>query len=308
MRLWALLVLAAACARGGEIRGAALLARPTPRIVTWGDELRAWPLSGGPPATLRAGTNHGSGGCAVDANEDGLDDLLLHDRAGRMVLLAAPAFEPRVVEAETEFADCAAFMLGGQRGAVVTHLYAQPRFYLFPAFEYKELYSIYTASEQGGLLAHDVDRDGLPDLFLGNYWMRNPGRLDEAWRLFAINTIHDTPQAARAALALWRGRTLFWAESLAAEARIRVFTPPPDVRQLWVEHRLPPLDQPRALLAVREGVLIGHAGGIVLEAPAGKGWRRSPVEQGFAVLRLFAARGAVWAVTPSEVRRVYLRR
>lgn len=310
MRFWALCLLAAAVAKGGEIRGAALLERPRPRLVTWGDQLLEWRLDGKAPRVLKAQAGYGPGGCAADVDGDGRDDLLVQERPGpgRLLWLRAPDWTARTAEAETELADCLPFTLAGRRGVVLTHLYAQARFYLFPNFDYKELYSIYTASEQGGLLAHDVDGDGLLDLFLGNYWMRNPGQLDVAWRLFAVNAFHDTPRAARAALALWKGRTLFWAESLAERARIVAFTPPADVKQLWVEHRLEPLDEPRAVLAHEAGVLIGHANGVVLESPEDDGWKRTVVATGFPVLKLIAAGGKVWAVTPSDVRRVYLRR
>ncbi len=310
MRFWALCLLAAALVKGGEIRGAALLEHPRPRIFTWGDQLLEWNLDGAPPNIRDNRAGYGPGGCAADVDGDGLEDLLVQERPGpgRMLWLRMPLWTGKTVEPETEFADCLPFTLAGRRGVVMTHLFSQARFYLFPHFEYKELYSIYTASEQGGLLAHDVDGDGLADLFLGNYWMRNPGRLDVAWRLFAVNAFHDTPQAARAALELWQGRTLFWAESRARQARIAAFTPPADVRQLWIEHRFAPLDQPRALLARREGVLIGHAGGVVLESPEGDGWKRTEIAAGFPVLKLFAVRDEVWAVTPADVRRVYLRK
>jgi hypothetical protein len=57
-------------------------------------------------------------------------------------------------------------------------------------------------------------------------------------------------------------------------------------------------------LATKEGVFIGHAGGIVLEAAG----TRTEITTGFAVLKLFDVGGAVWAVTPKDVRRVYPRR
>ncbi|MBI4892728.1 MAG: hypothetical protein HY821_19040 [Acidobacteria bacterium] len=309
MRFAAILLALAGAAWGEEIRGAAVLHSPQ-RIVTWGDRLLEWDLSGGRPRVLSGKAGFGPGGCAADVDGDGREDLLVQEKPGlgALLWLKAPRWTARAVEAETDFQDCLPFTLGGRRGVLLPHLHAQLRLYLFPGFESKELYSIYTASEQEGLLAHDVDGDGLEDLFLGNYWVRNPGALDVAWRLFAINLFQDTPKAARAAFALWRNGKLFWAESAARQARIAVFTPPQDVKQLWLEQRLAPLDEPKALAAVAEGVLIGHADGVVLEEPAEGGWRRTEIARGFAVLKLFAVDGAVWAVTPSEVRRVYPRK
>ncbi len=310
MRLAFAVLVVAGVLRGEEIRGAALLEHPRPRIITWGGRLLEWDLRGGRPRVLLAQAGFGPGGCAADVDGDGQDDLLVQQRpgTGALLWLRAPEWKTQVVETETEFQDCLAFTLGGRRGVLLPHLHAQLRFYLVPGFEYKELYSIYTASEQEGLLAQDVDGDGRQDLILGNYWVKNPGALDVAWRLFAINLFHDTPTAARAALALWQGRTLFWAESAARQARIAAFTPPEDVRQLWVETRLAPLDEPRAMAAVAEGVLIGHRNGVVLEQPRGGAWRRTEIATGFAVLKLFAVKGEVWAVTPGDVRRVYPRR
>jgi len=300
---------AALCAASltAQIRGAAIISKPRPLIITWGDQLLAWDLSGKPPTVLRGRAGFGPGGCAADVNNDGRDDLLVQQRPGPSPFLAliAPRWTPRIVERETDFRDCMPFAIDGRRGVLIPHLHTQLRFYLFTGFGYKELYSIYTPSEQGGLLVYDVDRDGLSDLFIGNYWMKNPGKLDVAWRLFAINTIHDTPTAATAALGLWRGDTLIWAEASARKARIAAFTPPPDREQLWIEHRLPPLDEPRAVLVHDDGVFIGHASGVVLERPENGTWRRTAVASGFPVLKLFWVRDAVWAVTPSGVRRVY---
>ena len=304
------LLLLALTPAWGEIRGAARLSRPRQATLTWGTRLELWPDTGGKPRVLLRGTDFGPGGCVADVDGDGRDDLLVqeHPGASRMLWLKAPRWTATVVEPETDFHDCLEFTLDGRRGVLVPHFHAQLRLYLFPKFDYKELYSIYTASEQGGLLAHDVDGDGLEDLFIGNYWMRNPGRLDVAWRLFAVNVFHDTPTAARAALGLWQDRMLVWAETTAERARIVAYTPPQDRKQLWLERRLEPLDRPRTVLVQPEGVFIGHAGGVVLEEPAGEGWRRREISLRGPVLRLLPGRSGVVAVSPSGVWLAYPRR
>ena len=290
------------------IRGAALLAQPLPAILTWGSELQSWPLTGGAPTTLLVKRDFGPGGCIADVDGDGRDDLLVQEHPGvsRFLWLKAPDWSPHVIEAATDFTNCLPFTLAGKRGVLIQHLHSQVRFYLFPRFEYKELYSIYTASQQGGLLAHDVDGDGLTDLFVGNYWMKNPGVLDVAWRIFAINLWHETPTAARAALALWNHRSLVWAASADKDARVAVFHPPPDVKQLWTEQRLAPLDQPRAILAHPQGIFIGHAAGVALESPAAGGrWRRTTISRIPRIIQLINWRDNVIAVSPEGIHWIY---
>lgn len=294
-----------------EIRGAALLEKPAPAILTWGSQLQSWPLSGAPPTTLLDHRDFGPGGCIADVDGDGRDDLLVQEHPGvsRFLWLKAPDWSPHVIEAATDFTNCLPFTLAGKRGVLIQHLHSQIRFYLFPTFEYKELYSIYTASQQGGLLPHDVDGDGLTDLFVGNYWMKNPGALDVAWRIFAINAWHDTPTAARAALALWQDRRLVWAASLDHQARVAVFEPPPDVKQLWIEQRLAPLDEPRAILAHPHGLFIAHAGGVALEKAIVNGaWTRSTISRIPRVLQLINWHGSVIAVSPDGVHWIYPRK
>jgi hypothetical protein len=286
-----------------EIRGAALLAKPDPAILTWGARLQSWPLTGAAPTTLLAHRDFGAGGCIADVDSDGLDDLLVQEHPGvsRFLWLQAPNWTPHTIENETDFTNCLPFTIAGKRGVLLTHLHSQVRFYLFPSFEYKELYSIYTASQQGGLLPHDVDGDGLTDLFVGNYWMKNPGALDVAWRIFAVNLWHDTPTAARAALALWRSRSLVWAAT-----RVAVFHPPPDVKQLWVEHSLAPLDQPRAILVHPRGIFIGHAAGVALESPVANGaWKRTTISRVPGILQLINWRDNVIAVSPAGLHWIY---
>ncbi len=290
-----------------QIRGGALVAHPKPALLTWGSKLQLWPLNGGAPRTLQDRADYGPGGCVADVDGDGQDDLLVQQRPGPspLVLLHAPAWRPRIVENETDFHDCLEFTLAGRRGVLLPHFNSQLRFYLFPGFEYKEIYSIYTASQQGGMLLHDVDHDGLPDLFLGNYWVKNPGQLDVDWRLYAVNIFHDTPTAALAAFGMWKDDWLFWAETTAKNARIVAYEPPVDRKQLWIEHRLEPLDEPRAILVHPQGVFIGHADGVVLESLDGSSWRRTTIARGMRVLELFNDRDNIIALTPEGPRWVF---
>lgn len=289
-----LLLLAAASAQAGEIRGAVLSGST---LYTWGNELAAWQLPSLERQVLARGRNFGAGGCAAEGG------LVLQEN-GRAILFHLRTLRERVFETATHFASCLPFEIDRRKGILLTHLDAQLRFYLLPGFEVKELYSIYTASRQGGLLANDVDKDGLEDVFFGNYWVKNPGRLDVAWRLFAVNLWHDTPDAALAALAL-SGENLVWAESSAKNARIALFLKPPDPRQLWIERRMPSLPYPRALLANESAIFIGHAGGVDLLSRAGMAGTRLDTTP---CLALVESQGVVYAVSSGGVRAVYRRR
>jgi hypothetical protein len=313
---------------GAEIRGAAMLRHPRAAILTWGTELQLWPLAGGAPVTLRKGVNFGPGGCVADVDGDGRDDLLVQEtpQPGRFLWLRAPQWESRVIERQTEFRDCLPFEFDGHRGVVLAHFDAQVRFYEFPkrideAWEYNELYSIYTASRQGGLLACDVDGDGLTDLFIGNYWMRNPGRWNLPWRLFNMNTFFDKPDSAlaRQALFLRPGHErpdLIWAESEGAPARLAWLERPEDEKQQWPAHLIEPApDHPRALL-VREPragawpeLLVGADDGVRAYHYDGGAWTMSKLWSGAPVLALFrSGRDTLLAVTPVGIKRLRLAR
>lgn len=105
-------------------------------------------------------------------------------------------------------------------------------------WKYTELYSFYTASWQGGLVQADLNGDGYPDLFVGNYWLESPPRFDLPWRLYAINAYHETPVSATAQLH-WDGKRLLWVESRSPKGRIIWFTPPADIKQLWLPEAHP---------------------------------------------------------------------
>lgn len=141
--------------------------------------------------------------------------------------------------------ECHALTLFGKRGVAIIAYGMAVRFYEpgprpSDPWTYFDIYTFYTASWQGGLLQVDVDRDGHPDLFCGNYWIRNPGARELPWRLYAINAFHEHPDSATAQLH-WdarRGR-LLWVESHRPAGRVVWFQPPADVHQLWIEEHHP---------------------------------------------------------------------
>ena len=96
------------------------------------------------------------------------------------------------------------------------------------------MYSFYTASEQAGIVFADIDGDGRQDILSGNYWIRRPESFEQPWRLFAINTIHQTPKSARFRLALLEPADgLVAAQGEMEDAKVVLFRKPANPREQW---------------------------------------------------------------------------
>ncbi len=184
------------------------------------------------------------------------------------------------IDTSAAVVDMAEMEIFGRRGLMVIHRGMQLRFYQPPEenqdrWPYSEIYSFYTASEQGGLIQHDVDGDGRPDLICGNYWVQAPASFDLHWQLYAINLFHEHPLAASARLA-WVKNRLLWLESKRPNARAVWFTPPADPQKQWIPEPLGlQLHYPRAVLVKGDAVWIGENNGVesrVIECSTGKEW------------------------------------
>lgn len=217
-------------------------------LLVWGNGLWRVPLKGR-PERLRE-EDYGAAGCLTDVNGDGRQDLVVQ-RGAELWWLAGPSFrDGGRIDTEAGMSNCLGMELLGKRGVLVMHRGLQLRHYRFPEsggnglarWPYREVYSFYTASFQAGLLSADVDGDSIPDLIAGNYWIRSPEAYELPWRLFAINTYHEQPRSADMRMARIRlnggGFGLVVAQAEMEPARIAVFTPPADVKQLWLERRL----------------------------------------------------------------------
>ncbi|MBL8292050.1 MAG: VCBS repeat-containing protein [Bryobacterales bacterium] len=261
------------------IRGAALFA-PS-QLFLWGDSLATVRLPRLRSGQTSTSGRFGAGGCLIDVNQDGIPDPVLYqlpERAGQlgtMVWLASPDYEANVIDTDAEFSDCLATTLFGEPGVLLLHRHAQVRFYKVPAAEpgkrwpYRELYSIYTASAQGGLLRADVDNDGREDILAGNYWLRSPADAEDSWRLFPINNWWNGPQTAMLRLG-WAKPMALAAERQGDPARVSWFLPSKDAAAFWTEAPLeavPPIRKPEALIVAdlnrdgRKEVVIGENAG-----------------------------------------------
>jgi hypothetical protein len=239
-----------------EFRGAAL---DGTRLFAWGEALVEWKLPSGRPRVLARGEFQ-EGGCLTDLDGNGQVEFAAQEgpELGSLTWRRAPAWKPERIDSKVEMHDCIGARLFGRTGLLMVHRYGQVRFYERPSkpaerWPYREIYSFYTASRQGGLMLHDVDGDGLTDIISGNYWIRSPKSFDLPWRLFAINTDHSTPDAATSRFAMLDPARLVISQGHVWNGKLSIFARPSDPSQLWMELRLNPqgtLTKPHGLDAV----------------------------------------------------------
>jgi hypothetical protein len=233
---------------GEELRGAAVEGGS---LIAWGSRFASWELPGGRMRVLGDLRARLAGpACLTDVNGDGRVDLVaLEDTPARdLVWLEAPDWRRRRIDGGIETPDVLPVRLHGRKGVLIVQKYGQLRFYEAPRtpdspWPSRDIYSFYTPSRQAGLLAADIDGDGLTDLLCGNYWVRSPERFELPWRLFAVNTWSETPGSAAVRLAMaattpGRPPAAAAAQGELPNARLAWFEAPPDPKQLWIERRL----------------------------------------------------------------------
>lgn len=257
---------------------------------------------------------YGEGGAFADVDADGAADLVLAGPRG-LTWRQAPGWREQVIDPGVVSRDVVFAAQEGRRGVLVLHRGGQLRFYGAPArgvsWTARDIYSFYSAVDQGGLLTVDVDRDGREDLLCGNYWLRPSARFEGSWRLFAIKLWSEDPLAALTAWAALPSGDLAAAQRARSPARLAWYRRPADPRHLWEERVVDSgLDQPATLAAVPgAGLLVAEQGprGRVLLYPAGFSRRPRLLAQDYPVVRGFLLRGRLLAVGEQVIRWIAIR-
>ncbi len=274
--MWKATVLAVVCcaAACAAIEGAAVWSAG--EVVAWGgDGVHLWQRDRGFRRLARG--RFEEGGCVAEFA--GRRGVAVQTRSRGMVWLEGPAWRPVTIDSGLDARDCLGAVLFGREGLLVVHRGAQIRFYERPAagvggrWPYRELYSIYTASWQGGLRMVDMNGDGRPDLLCGNYWVESPERFEEPWRLYPIHNWWETPVSAAVRLAA--GERVWAAQRDLSPARIAWFERPANARDLWTAHA-----GPADLRRVR--AFDERGGRLLAGEDAGEGSRLVVIEDGRA--------------------------
>lgn len=284
-------------------RGAALAADN--ELYTWGERgAYRWDLSRR-KAEIKQQGSFTSGGCWTPSF-----GLILEDEATHRLTANG-----REIDTNISLSDCLEATLLGHKGILLIHRNAQLRFYEPAAatgrWPYTEIYSIYTASAQTGLLLDDVDGDGRVDIYCGNYWVRSPEEFELPWRIFAIQPHYTEPLSSSLRL-LKAFHGIIAAQREFAEPMLSLFRKPAVVTDLWIEQPLrAKVRRPQALVAVQQGIVVGEDTG----ADSRLVWIRDAEDRGTVIGRPGAGviagiarrNGQVLAITREHVRAYSLR-
>lgn len=291
-----------------EVRGAAQSGDG--RVFTWGRGLTRWTIPA-MQAELLADGEFGEGGCLVDLDNDGKPEFVAKEGSGlgKLTWRRAPYKVAVVIDDEIDTHDCIAATLFGRKGVLVVQRYMQVRFYERSAsgvWKQREIYSIYTPSQQAGLLLRDVDEDGRVDIVCGNYWIQSPAEFSLPWRIFAINTYFDQSLSAMLVHCfIEKGfikDDLFVAQAHMQNAKAALFHKPADPRQLWTEKRLDLVMHRAHAAAVLHGLLFfAENNGSASRTFVLEGNKPRKILDGIDTLQLLAAGNAMLSVGPREL-------